>query len=100
MEIEEITQQDVIGKMCWVYHVTYDSCHCIVNVEQAEILKVVIFNGKTYYTSCGIYPEYNVAFTEIDAYKKAKEHFETVKHNMAVLIEHAESKIKELKQKK
>lgn len=100
MKTEEITQiQDEIGKMCWVYTTAYDSYHCIVNVEQAEILKVVIFNGKMYYTSIGIYPEYNIAFTEIDAYRKAKGHFETVQHNMTVLIAHAEDKIKELEHK-
>lgn len=100
MEIEEITQQNVIGKMCWVYTIAYDSSHSIiVNVEQTEILKVVISNGKMYYTSIGIYPKCYISFTEIDAYRKAREHFETVKHNMSILIAQAEDKIKELEHK-
>lgn len=103
MKTEEITQiQDEIGKICWIYTVCegYDENeNIIVLAQQAEIFKVLIFNGKMYYTSIGIYPEHNIAFTEIDAYRKAKEHFETVQHNIAVLIAHAEDKIKELEHK-
>lgn len=103
MKTEEITQiQDEIGKICWIYTVCegYDENENIsILAQQAEIEKVVIFNGKMYYTSVGIYPEHNIAFTEIDAYRKAKEHFETVQHNTAVLIAQAEDRIKELEQK-
>lgn len=103
MKTEEITQiQDEIGKICWVYTVCEgyeENGNISVLAQQTEILKVVIFKGKMYYTSVGIYPEHIIAFTEIDAYRKAKEHFETVKHNMSVLIAQAEAKIKELEHK-
>lgn len=103
MKTEEITQiQDEIGKICWIYTVCegYDENENIfVLAQQAEIEKVVILNSKMYYTSVGIYPEHNIAFTEIDAYRKAKGHFELVKHNMGILIAHAEAKIKELENK-
>lgn len=104
MKTEEITQiQDEIGKICWIYTLCegYDENENIyILAQQAEIEKVVILNSKIYYTSVGIYPETHVAFTEIDAYKKALSRFQRMQKDAMCLIKQAEAKIKELEQQK
>lgn len=103
MKTEEITQQNEIGKICWIYTVYEgddENENRFILAEQAKINEIRTYNDNVMYcTTMGFLPKTQIAFTEIDAYKKAKGHFETVQHNMAVLIAQAEAKIKELEHK-
>lgn len=94
-ELDKNQQQN-----CWYYSVedADDSLH--LKISQAKIEKIEEFQGeKMYYTSQGIYPEQNIAFTEIDICKKALSRFQRVQKDAMCLIEQAEAKIKELEHK-
>jgi hypothetical protein len=89
-----------LPKKCWCYSVKDDADDAIyLKTYQAKIEKIEEFQGeKMYYTSQGIFPEHNIAFTEIDIYKKALSRFQQMQKDAMSLIAQAEDKIKELEQ--
>jgi hypothetical protein len=91
-----------LPQKCWCYSVKDDADDAIyLKTYQAKIEKIEEFQGeKNYLTSQGIFPEHNIAFTEIDIYKKALSRFQRIQKDAMCLIEQAEAKLKELEQQK
>lgn len=90
-----------LPQKCWCYSLDDADDAIYLKTYQAEIEKIEEFQGeKIYHTSQGIYPEHNIAFTEIDICKKALSRFQQMQKDAMCLIEQAEAKIKELEQQK
>lgn len=96
-ELDKNQQQN-----CWCYSVEEDADDSLhLKISQAKIEKIEESQeGKMCYTSSGFFPKTHIAFTEIDAYKKALSRFHQMQKDAMCLIEQAEAKIKELEQQK
>jgi hypothetical protein len=86
---------------CWCCSIDNENDTLYLKIHQTKIKKIEEFQGeKMYYTSFGSLPETHIAFTEIDACKKALSRFHQMQKDAMCLIEQAEAKIKELEQQK